>query len=85
MSMTLKALTLAATMTLGLSATAHAAGAPTAPRPPAAAPSAPQDAASSEATVYCIREASIGSRIERDFCRTREEWLEKGTDPLKRN
>ncbi len=34
-------------------------------------------------TRYCVREVIAGSRLERQTCWTRAEWLDQGFDPLK--
>ena len=31
---------------------------------------------------YCVMDETTGSRIARKICRTREEWLSEGFDPL---
>jgi hypothetical protein len=34
---------------------------------------------------YCIKDTPTGTRIEKKTCKTREEWLDTGFDPLKPN
>ena len=39
-------------------------------------------AAAKSARRYCVKEAYTGSRIPKKECRTREDWLSQGWDPL---
>ncbi|WP_404371074.1 hypothetical protein AB5I39_03195 [Sphingomonas sp. MMS24-J45] len=59
---------------------------------PAPAPNteAPQAAASGARVVnpktrYCVIETITGSRIPVKTCKTRDEWLDRGFDPLVKN
>ncbi|MBB5715809.1 hypothetical protein [Sphingomonas aerophila] len=80
-------LTLAA---FGLLASANASADPREPKPaPSASPAtndgslADRTASASQSRRYCIVAGDItGTRINRKICRTRDEWMKQGFDPL---
>ena len=49
--------------------------------PPAS--TATTEAPAPKAQRYCVEETPTGTRLPRKTCLTREEWLDKGFDPLK--
>jgi hypothetical protein len=56
---------------------------PTRASPSAAIPAqAESRVARSKQVRYCVMETTTGSRIARKTCRTRDEWLADGFDPL---
>ncbi|MGH6614848.1 hypothetical protein [Sphingomonas sp.] len=42
-----------------------------------------QPAAAKKETKYCVEEEFTGSRISKQVCLTRADWLNRGFDPLK--
>ncbi len=64
---------------IGAQASAADTAATTAATASATAPAA-QSAAKPKS--YCVKEALTGSRLERKVCKTRDEWLAQGWDPL---
>lgn len=69
----------AAMLAAGLATTAQAETKPGTPAPTAV--KAPQDNQVKD-TRYCVESSTTGSRIRRQDCRTRAEWLRDGFDPL---
>ncbi len=69
----------AAVFVVGLAATAHAETKPGTPAPAAA--QAPE-AKPMKDKRYCVRGITTGSRLIRQECHTRAEWLAQGFDPL---
>lgn len=70
----------AAVFVVGLAATAHAETRPGTPAP--AATQSGADAKSVKDKRYCVRSSMTGSRLRRNECKTRAEWLTQGFDPL---
>ncbi len=52
--------------------------------PTVVAPAQGGSAAKSRETRYCYLADTTGSRIQRKECRTRDQWLARGFDPLKK-
>lgn len=52
------------------------------PAASAAAANSSQPAKVRKPTQYCVRGTYTGSRIPREVCRTRAEWMIEGFDPL---
>ena len=69
----------AAMLAAGLATTAQAETKPGTPTPAAA--KAPGDKQVKD-TRYCVESVFTGSRVRRQECRTRAEWLREGFDPL---
>ncbi|APR54220.1 hypothetical protein CA223_02485 [Sphingomonas koreensis] len=69
----------AAVFVVGLAATAHAE---TKPGTPAPAATEAADAKPVKDKRYCVRGTLTGSRLVRQECHTRAEWLAQGFDPL---
>jgi hypothetical protein len=62
------------------------AAAPTTVEPREAPPApAPVSAQAKPATRYCIVDTYTGSRIPRKLCKTRDQWMDQGFDPLVRD
>lgn len=64
-------------ISLALAGSTPDAGAAPAAQPPAAAES-------TAAKRYCVKETPTGSILGNKVCRTRDEWLKKGYDPIAR-
>lgn len=69
----------AAVIAAGLATAANAETKPGAPSPAATAAA---DAKPAKDKRYCVRGVYTGSRLVRENCRTRAEWLREGFDPL---
>jgi hypothetical protein len=63
----------------GLATTAQAETRPGTPAPTASTASQGKQV---KDTRYCVESVVTGSRIRRQDCRTRAEWLREGFDPL---
>ncbi|WP_419809779.1 hypothetical protein [Sphingomonas sp.] len=58
--------------------------APAAPAAPVPAPPVQPPAARVKPTNYCVIRTPTGSHLRLKTCHTREEWIDRGFDPLAR-
>ena len=79
------AIAFAATATFVAAAVAPAAAAPDPDATTRAKKSQEAPRATSKDTRYCIIDRITGSIIERKVCKTRDQWLAQGVDPLAPN
>ena len=68
---------------LSIAATAPVAARDARPAPDASAAKTSEAPTSATPHVrYCVIDTPTGSRIDRKVCKTRDEWLKEGFDPL---